>query len=298
VARLPWNDEFAPPNWDKKAFSKYSKGEPDVVFFVHDPKYFGGAKDVPVVTDYDDAVRLQNEALGTSSNAPQSLIYDAEKIAKLPRVANDPVALRFNEQVGADLEAAIRQYRQLPETKGGKILNTDFARELNPEYRKDRTLSGSVQITANEINEIMYQQALRDTMGQEGQWVFTGGGAASGKTAGLPDEMVDEYDLVADGTLANFEKSSAQIDQALDSGKAVTVIYVDRSPEKAFPLLLSRANKMEKELGSGRTVPLNVFLGAHRDARQSIKKISDKYKNDDRVAIQIVNNQEIVTGKH
>ena len=291
VARLPWNDEFAPPNWDKKAFSKYSKGEPDVVFFVHDPKYFGGAKDVPVVTDYDDAVRLQNEALGTSSNAPQSLIYDAEKIAKLPRVANDPVALRFNEQVGADLEAAIRQYRQLPETKGGKILNTDFARELNPEYRKDRTLSGSVQITANEINEIMYQQALRDTMGQEDQWVFTGGGAASGKTAGLPDEMVDEYDLVADGTLANFEKSSAQIDQALDSGKAVTVIYVDRSPEKAFPLLLSRANKMEKELGSGRTVPLNVFLGAHRDARQSIKKISDKYKNDDRVAIQIVNNQ-------
>jgi hypothetical protein len=64
VARLPWNDEFAPPNWDKKAFAKYSKGEPDVVFFVHDPEYFGGAKDVPVVTDYDDAVRLQDEALG------------------------------------------------------------------------------------------------------------------------------------------------------------------------------------------------------------------------------------------
>ena len=67
VARLPWNDEFAPPNWDKKAFAKYSKGEPDVVFFVHDPEYFGGAKDVPVVTDYDDAVRLQDEALGISN---------------------------------------------------------------------------------------------------------------------------------------------------------------------------------------------------------------------------------------
>jgi hypothetical protein len=64
VARLPWNDEFAPPNWDKKAFADYSQGEPDVVFFVYDPEYFGGAKDVPVVTDYDDAVRLQNEALG------------------------------------------------------------------------------------------------------------------------------------------------------------------------------------------------------------------------------------------
>jgi len=62
VARLPWNDEFAPPGWDKNAFSEYNNGEPDVVFFVHDSEYFGGATDVPVVTDYDDAVRLQNEA--------------------------------------------------------------------------------------------------------------------------------------------------------------------------------------------------------------------------------------------
>tara|TARA_R110000803_G_scaffold72239_1_gene135823 strand:- start:3356 stop:6214 length:2859 start_codon:yes stop_codon:yes gene_type:complete len=63
VARLPWNDEFSPAGWDKSAFLEYNNGEPDVVFFVHDPKYFGGAKDVPVVTDYDDAVKLQNEAL-------------------------------------------------------------------------------------------------------------------------------------------------------------------------------------------------------------------------------------------
>ncbi len=63
VARLTWSDEFAPPKWDKNAFSKYNNGEPDVVFFVHDSEYFGGAADVPVVNDYDDAVRLQNEAL-------------------------------------------------------------------------------------------------------------------------------------------------------------------------------------------------------------------------------------------
>jgi hypothetical protein len=79
VARLPWNDEFAPPNWDKKAFADYSQGEPDVVFFVHDPEYFGGAKDVPVVTDYDDAVRLQDEALGAVTSA-QKLGITPEKI--------------------------------------------------------------------------------------------------------------------------------------------------------------------------------------------------------------------------
>ena len=258
----------------------------------NDPQPNSGAEvGTKLSTDVPDGVVQEAQGIGSlPTNAPQALGYDAEKIAKLPRVVNDPIAQRFNEQVGADPEAAIAQYRQLPDSKGGKVLNTDFFRELSPEYRKNRNLSQKVHDTSTALNQIMYKQALRDTMGQDGQWVFTGGGAASGKTAGLPDDMIDSYDLVVDGTLANFEKSSTQIDQALDSGKAVTIIYVDRPPEKALPLLLGRANKMEKELGSGRTVPLDIFLGAHRDARESIKKIENKYKNDDRVAIQIVNN--------
>jgi hypothetical protein len=63
VARLPWNDEFAPDNWDKNTFKKHNNGEPDIVFFVHDPDYFGGAKNVPVVKEYADAVALQDKAI-------------------------------------------------------------------------------------------------------------------------------------------------------------------------------------------------------------------------------------------
>lgn len=68
VARLAWNDEFAPPNWDKATFAKYSDGEPDIVFFVHDPNYFKPANfdmnTVPLADDYDSAVALQDAALG------------------------------------------------------------------------------------------------------------------------------------------------------------------------------------------------------------------------------------------
>ena len=60
VARLPWNDEFSPPDWDKEVFKNFNNGEPDVVFFVYDPDYFGGATDVPMFTDYDDAVAAQD----------------------------------------------------------------------------------------------------------------------------------------------------------------------------------------------------------------------------------------------
>jgi hypothetical protein len=84
VARLPWNDEFAPPNWDKKVFAKHNNGEPDIVFFVHDPEYFGGAKDVPVVTDYDDAVRLQDEALGAVTPAAKGLDDTARNAGNEP----------------------------------------------------------------------------------------------------------------------------------------------------------------------------------------------------------------------
>lgn len=65
VARMPWNDEFAPPDWDKNVFAKYQNGEPDIVFFVHDPEYFGdmNMNDVPLLTDYDAAVALQDKAL-------------------------------------------------------------------------------------------------------------------------------------------------------------------------------------------------------------------------------------------
>lgn len=60
VARLPWNDEFAPDDWNKETFKNFNNGEPDVVFFVYDPNYFGGATDVPRFTDYDDAVAAQD----------------------------------------------------------------------------------------------------------------------------------------------------------------------------------------------------------------------------------------------
>jgi hypothetical protein len=63
VARLPWNDEFAPPNWEKETFSNFNNGEPDVVFFVYDPDYYGGAVDVPVFNDYGDAVVEQDKQL-------------------------------------------------------------------------------------------------------------------------------------------------------------------------------------------------------------------------------------------
>lgn len=65
VARLQWNDEFAPDNWNKETFAEYNNGEPDIVFFVHDPNYFGGVniEDLPVSSSYDEAKSIQMKLL-------------------------------------------------------------------------------------------------------------------------------------------------------------------------------------------------------------------------------------------
>jgi hypothetical protein len=60
VARVRWNDEFAPPNWNKADFADFNNGEPDVILFVYDPNYFGGKVDIPSFDDYDEAAKIQD----------------------------------------------------------------------------------------------------------------------------------------------------------------------------------------------------------------------------------------------
>ena len=68
VSRIPWSEANAPDDWDKATFAEFNNGEPDVVFFVYDPEYFGGIKmeDVPLFEgdgNYDAAVAAQTSAL-------------------------------------------------------------------------------------------------------------------------------------------------------------------------------------------------------------------------------------------
>ena len=73
-ARTAWNDEFAPPEWDKELFKQYNNGEPDVVFMHYDPQstevyeQLAGTYDpnnamrnALLRDEYDDAVALQTQ---------------------------------------------------------------------------------------------------------------------------------------------------------------------------------------------------------------------------------------------
>lgn len=68
VSRLTWDEEQAPPDWNKETFDRYNAGEPDVVFMAWDPdnynNYTGEGKQVQ---SYGDAVAIQDAAVNEFS---------------------------------------------------------------------------------------------------------------------------------------------------------------------------------------------------------------------------------------
>jgi len=67
VARLKWNDDYAPDDWNYTVYSRYNGGRPDVVFMAHDPAaldsgYAAGAG--YYVDSYDDGMDAVRARLG------------------------------------------------------------------------------------------------------------------------------------------------------------------------------------------------------------------------------------------
>jgi len=84
VARSKWNDEFAPDDWNKETFKAFNKGEPDVVFMVHDPKAFAqyDPADGKVIKDYDQGAVEQAKALKDIKQVRQTDLESLESIFK------------------------------------------------------------------------------------------------------------------------------------------------------------------------------------------------------------------------
>jgi hypothetical protein len=65
VARLKWDDDYAPDGWDYELYQRYNGGRPDVVFMAHDPASVdsryqrGSGRYVDAYVDGIDAVRAR-----------------------------------------------------------------------------------------------------------------------------------------------------------------------------------------------------------------------------------------------
>jgi hypothetical protein len=187
------------------------------------------------------------------------------------------------------------------ETKGGRILNTDAARELFPEYAANRTLSAQVHEPASTFVKNLYAEKLSQPTpaGLENTVVFTAGGTGAGKTSAIKrasqeaSDAINNAEMIYDTNMNTFKSADDKIKQALDAGRNVQIFYTYRDPVTSLTEgALTRASKMEKNFGSGRTVPLSEHLKTHIGSQKTIKELAAKYKDNDNVIIRAIDNSK------
>jgi hypothetical protein len=82
-----------------------------------------------------------------------------------------------------------------------------------------------------------------------------------------------------------------KIEQALAAGKQAKILYTYRHPVDALVNgALTRAARMEREQGSGRTVPLTEHAKTHVGSLKVIRDLAQRYADDPRVSIDVVDN--------
>lgn len=104
VARLAFVDEYRPDGWDYNLYGKFNAGRPDVVFMAlvgaTPVPYARNGKHIPMVSSYDDAVRLTKERNAQAQNSGMmfqnddvSILNDGEKM----RLQTLQISLKYAE---------------------------------------------------------------------------------------------------------------------------------------------------------------------------------------------------------
>lgn len=205
--------------------------------------------------------------------------------------AERAIESRFVAQLDSDIEGSIEAYNSMPSTRGGKIIAVDDVRELDPDYAADRSLSAAVHEPASAFSKELWARKLAEP--GDGEIMLMSGGTGAGKTTGLQhlESELDGFHAVFDSNLQSLKKAEAKIEEALESGRPVRILHVWRDPVEAFSgaggSALSRAMKNG---GTGRTVPLEAHVATHVGSNRAIKQLAERYADDDRVNITIIDN--------
>lgn len=141
VARVPWDDQYAPPGWDYDLYSRFNSGRPDVTYLVYDPDYLGyyEGTEGSVVSSPDDAVSLQDSALEEIDSRPIERVGRAAMSRGIPRGAENPVL-----RPGTDGQVTLANARwgQIPFNKEGKFDKRGVAYDIFVKEGYDESVEG------------------------------------------------------------------------------------------------------------------------------------------------------------
>lgn len=242
----------------------------------------------------------QQQAQPQQAASTQGTLASLVPQPTLPQVgqSGNPIEAAYFDRLANDYTGLAAEYAQLPSTDGGRILNTDDAREMSPEYRMDRTRSADVHEPSSAFVKQMYAEKLaKDTPpGRDNMVLFTAGGTGAGKTTGLQEaakvsDHIKNAEIVYDTNMNTFDSADKKIQQALKAGRNIGIVYTYRDPVEALENgALKRASRMEAEMGTGRTVPIEEHFKTHAGSREVMERLQDKYGDDHRFHMMVIDN--------
>lgn len=253
------------------------------------------------------AIPLSQLAAAGQQAAPQGAMPTQASLASLvpqptlpqvPGQSDNPIEQAYFDRLANDYTGLASEYAALPSTDGGRILNTDDAREMSPEYRADRTRSADVHEPSSAFVKQMYAEKLSKPTppGKDNTVLFTAGGTGAGKTTGLQEAQkvsqgIRDAEMVYDTNMNTFESADKKIQQALKAGRKVGIVYTYRDPVEAMENgALKRASRMEAEMGTGRTVPIDEHFKTHMGSREVMDQLQQKYGDDHRFHMVVIDN--------
>ena len=230
--------------------------------------------DVTTVTDQTD--ELFKEMRASLGEAPA-----------LSRRQGD-IGAALEDRVDNDFDVLVQEYNALEGTEGGKVLDTDIARELSPEYRADRSRAGEVHEAVSGFIDKLYQERIENTS-PDGVVVFMAGGGGVGKSSAgeLISDVFETADIVYDGTLSTYNKAEKRIQLALDAGQDVYISYIYREPIDAL-----RNGVLSRAMTTGRTVPLDGLVKGHAGSSETVNRLQEKFGNDPAFKIYAIDNSK------
>ena len=245
---------------------------------------------------YDGVVMMREGKLITAVAFRPEQIKSATGNVGAFDVTNPDIRFSRQQDIGAaledrvdnDFDALVKEYNRLDGTDGGKVLDTDIARELSPEYRADRSRAGEVHEAVSKFIDKLYQERIENTS-PDGVVVFMAGGGGAGKSSAgqLLADVFETADIVYDGTLSTYSKAERRIQTALDAGQDVYISYIYREPVDAL-----RNGVLSRAMVTGRTVPLDGLVKGHAGSSEAVNRLQEKFGDNPAFKIYAIDNSK------
>lgn len=187
-------------------------------------------------------------------------------------------------------ETAKADYKERVRAEFGtdRVVSGDEAKFIIPGVNKDNAdMFRIVHEPASAFAKVERDIILADKTTTHLPAVVMAGGSGSGKTSSLRNitgQFIDDTYAVIFDTNSNSQGSlDKNIEIVKKTGRDVIVFYVERDPVKAW------ASVIDRGIRTGRPVPMNIHI-INQGSRPTIRQAFEKYKNDKKVAIRVLDN--------